>query len=79
MAKRIAIIITQPHGAQFIHEADGEKEGNASRAVGNRLFTLRIVKGHGRGHITMTGEEITSLAEQWLFYPKEGAVCRVTK
>jgi hypothetical protein len=81
---RIAIITTDPHGAQILHETDGEKESNASQEIGNRLYTLRSVGQRQNGfNVTMTGEELTSLAIQWLTimhqYDIKCALCRKDK
>jgi hypothetical protein len=66
---RTAIITTRPHGAQIVHECDGEREGNKSHTFNNRLFTVRSVGTTRNGqNVTMTGEELTDLASQWTHY-----------
>ena len=58
------LLTTQPHGAQKLYETE---EPQTQPIIGNRLYTLE--DSEGRWTI-MTGEELTSLANQWLTYAK---------
>ena len=63
MSKR-QIFTTEPHGDQSLCRCDNPEE-----KIGNRLFELSS-KGSGSA-IVMTGEELTSLAKQWLAHCKD--------
>jgi hypothetical protein len=63
------IIITQPHGEQSLSRID------CADSIGNSLFTLKNSDGHA---ITMTGEELDSLANQWLEWRDTGKEFSVT-
>jgi hypothetical protein len=58
------ILTTDPHGEQSLRPTE---EPSADK-VGNRLFELS--SNTDDSAIVMTGEELTSLANQWLEYAK---------
>jgi hypothetical protein len=58
------IFTTEPHGDQCLCRCDNPEE-----KIGNQLFELSS-KGSGSA-IVMTGEELTSLAKQWLAHCKK--------
>lgn len=58
------LLTTEPHGAQKLYETE---EPQSQPKVGNRLYTLEDDQGRWTN---MTGEELTSLANQWLEYAK---------
>jgi len=60
MPKEKSILTTSPHGEQVLKVLTSEKY----ESIDNSLFSLNVV--NGRGRIVMTGEELTSLANQWL-------------
>lgn len=57
------ILYTAPHAAQRLIPAESETV-DPTTPIGNQLFTLE--EKEGKGSITMTGEELDSLAQQWL-------------
>lgn len=59
---------TNPHGAQELVEARGKIQANKEHKISEKWFTLRVVKVHGKGSITMTGEEIQSFCDEWKRY-----------
>lgn len=58
------ILTTSPHGEQSLRPC----EVPAELTIGNQLFELSA--NNGPEAIVMTGEELTSLANQWLEYTK---------
>ena len=62
------ILTTDPHGAQKLYETE---EPQSQPKVENRLYTLE--DSQGRWTI-MTGEELTSLANQWLAHCKNAGM-----
>jgi AAA+ ATPase superfamily predicted ATPase len=56
------ILTTDPHGEQSLRRCDNEDDSK----IGNLLFELSA--NHDDSAIVMTGEELTSLANQWLEY-----------
>ena len=67
--KTKTILKTDPHGAQTLRQI----EPSESNKVGNRLYDLSAIATYGTAqiaHVVMTGEELTSLANQWLEYAK---------
>lgn len=60
------ILITSPHAAQKLFHT--EKPDERAATFGNQLFTLRETYGRKRNQMTFTGEELSSLALQWLAY-----------
>ena len=58
------LLTTEPHGAQKLYETE---EPQTQPKIGNRLYTLEDDQGRWTN---MTGEELTSLANQWLAYAK---------
>ena len=57
-----AILTTDPHGEQSLRQCDLEDD----QTIGNQLFELS--SNNDDSAIVMTGEELTSLARQWLKY-----------
>lgn len=57
------ILTTDPHGEQRITKLEGDE-----LPVGNRLFSITC--RDNRQHIVLTGEELDSLAGQWLKWRK---------
>ncbi len=62
---KTTLIITDPHGAQEITEIPG----NEGLSVGNSL--LRLTDKDNKKFLIMTGEELTSLSNQWLNFVKK--------
>ena len=56
------ILTTEPHGEQSLRRCDTEDD----QRIGNLLFELS--SNNDDSAIVMTGEELTSLANQWLVY-----------
>lgn len=61
------LITTSPHGAQTLRAEDPSLD--KCLPVSSRLYILRD-DGKSPNEIWMTGEELTSLATQWLVYVK---------
>lgn len=69
--KRKPIFITSPHGAQSLINRDTVKTPSglvstgqlSNHRIGNCLFSLKDDCGN---EVVMTGEELNSLAVQWL-------------
>jgi len=71
MKTKHSIITTASHGAQTLHVEDPTLD--ESLPVSSRLYILRDASrlpedGKQPAEIWMTGEELTSLAQQWLAY-----------
>ncbi len=60
-------IITNPHGAQTVIPVPG----NDGLSVGNSLFLILDIVNNKT--ITMTGEELTDLSNQWLNFVKKNS------
>ena len=58
------ILTTDPHGEQSLRPCEA-----SSDKVGNQLFELS--SNTDDSAIVMTGEELSSLANQWLRYAKQ--------
>jgi hypothetical protein len=60
----LPVLITDPHGAQSLRYTES-RAARANQPISNQLFTLgELLPREGAG-VTMTGEEIDSLCEQW--------------